>query len=312
MNMAKRINACIEEIDAVVTSYNQGGMIKEAVQSLLRQTVKPRRIMIIDDGSTDERSLRVLDEIERTAELPVPISVCRQKNGGVSCARNAGIRKTQAPFVLVLDGDDKLEPTYIERVGSLLREKPAMVAASSWMRTFGVLDAVVCPSGGGLIPFLSRNCCPATHILKREAFEKCGGYDETMRSGFEDWDFFLSMLETENGAYIGMAEEALIHYRTAPLSCNVKSMDKRLELMRFIIEKHKSSYQKYVTEALLGVETISNARLYEWENEILYEMAQGREPGASSSGFIRNPSYGDGGMASAVRIVSLRNTWPSV
>lgn len=304
--MENRSNACSEVVDAVITSYNQGGMIKEAVQSLMQQTLKPRQIMIVDDGSTEERSLRILEEIERTTELPVPISVCRQKNGGVSCARNAGIRKTQAPFVLVLDGDDKLEPTYIEQVVSLIRENPTMVAASSWMRTFGVLDAVVCPSGGGLASFLSHNCCPATHIVRREAFENGGGYDETMRSGFEDWEYFLSILESSDGGDIGIVEEPLINYRTAPLSSNVKSMDKRLELMRFIIEKHKKSYQENVTEALLGVEAISNARLYGWEEEITHSIGQEKKISEASRKFIKNPSYGDGGMAAAVRIADGR------
>ena len=111
-----------------------------------------------------------------------------------------------------------------------------MVAASSWMRTFGVLDSVVRPAGGGIGAFLSRNCCPATHILRRRAWELCGGYDESMRSGFEDWEFFLSMLETDPEAHIGIVEMPLIDYRTAPASSNVRSMSKRLDLMRFIIE----------------------------------------------------------------------------
>ena len=50
-----------------------------------------------------------------------------------------------------------------------------------------------------------------------------------MRSGFEDWDFFLSMLETSSDAHIGILEEALINYRTAPASFNVRSMEKRLD-----------------------------------------------------------------------------------
>ena len=64
-----------------------------------------------------------------------------------------------------------------------------------------------------------------------------------MRSGFEDWDFFLSMIETSPEAWIGIVDKPLIQYRTAPASSNIKSMDKRLEIMRFMIEKHISSYQ---------------------------------------------------------------------
>lgn len=292
------------DIEAVITSYNQGNMILEAVQSLSNQTALPGRIIIVDDGSTDKFSLNVLKNIEKEANSRVPIKVHYQNNGGVSCARNAGIKQTQSEFVLILDGDDKIEPQYIENVRKLLHENPSMVAASSWMKTFGVLNSTVCPSGGNIIPFLSRNCCPATHILRKEYYDKCDGYDEKMRSGFEDWDFFLTMLETLPEAYIGIVERPLINYRTTPVSSNIKSMNKRLELMRYIIEKHISSYRSYLTEALLGIEAVSNSRLYAWENEVTYSIENNLEISDSSSDFIKSPSYGDGGMASAVRIAS--------
>lgn len=292
------------DIEAVITSFNQGSMILEALESLCAQTVLPQKIIIVDDGSTDEYSIRVLKEIEKKSDLPIPVMIHYQENGGVSAARNAGIKKAQAPMVLVLDGDDKLKPEFTEYVGQLLRDSPSMVAASSFMHTFGVLESVVRPAGGKISSFLSRNCCPATHILRREIFEQCGGYDESMRSGFEDWDFFLSMLETSPGSWIGIVSQPLIQYRTTSASTNIKSMNKRLELMRFIIEKHISSYHGHIVDVLLETEAISNARLYHWENEVTHAILNHQEISPSSEAFLKSPTYGDGGMASAVRIVS--------
>ena len=60
----KKSQAAAEDIEAVVTSFNQGAMILEAVLSLQEQTVPPARICIVDDGSTDETSLRLLKELE--------------------------------------------------------------------------------------------------------------------------------------------------------------------------------------------------------------------------------------------------------
>ena len=209
-------------------------------------------------------------------------------------------------MVLILDGDDNLETGYIEEVSKLLYDDPSMVIASSWMHTFGVLDAVVCPTGGNIVSFLSHNCCPATHILRKEFYEQCKGYDEAMRSGFEDWDFFLSMLETSPDAYVGIVEKPLINYRTAPTSANIKSMNKRFELMRYIIEKHKSSYSNNLTDVILDVEAISDARLFGWENEIIHSIKNNQKLSKSADRFIKNPTYGDGGMASAVRIASVK------
>ena len=290
------------DIEAVITSYNQGSMVLEAVRSVCSQTLLPKGIVIVDDGSTDPHSLAVLNSIKTTPDLPFPVTVCFQANGGVSAARNAGIRKTRASMVLVLDGDDTLEAGYIEHVSRLLYDDPTMVAASSWMHTFGALDAIVRPTGGNIVPFLSHNCCPATHIFRKSVYEQCAGYDETMRSGFEDWDFFLTMLETAPEAHIGIVEGPLINYRTAPASANIKSMDKRLELMRYIMEKHRPSYRDHMTDVLLDVEAVSNARLFGWENEIIHSLNDGHALSEQAERFIINPSYGDGGMASAVRI----------
>ena len=292
------------DVEVVITSFNQKSMIYEAVHSLCCQTVKPKRIIIVDDGTTDEVSVNILNEIETDRNIPVPLLVIRQSNGGVSAARNAGIRITQAPLILVLDGDDSLEPIFIEEVSKILSENPSMIAASSWLHTFGVLEAIVRPTGGSTAAFLSRNCCPATHIFRREAWQRCGGYDESMRSGFEDWDFFLNMLEAAPDTYIGMVEKPLINYRTAPASSNIKSMEKRLELMRYIIEKHINIYKEHLTEAVLGIEAISISRLYGWESEMIHSKLSDKSLNGLSTEFIENPSYGDGGMAAAVRIAS--------
>lgn len=291
-----------KDIEAVITSFNQGDMILEAVQSLCEQTVLPARIIIVDDGSTDKNSLDILNAIK--SDSAIPIVLIQQSNSGVSTARNTGIRKSETPLVLVLDGDDRVKPSYIEQVRKLLHEDASMAAASSWMNTFGVLDSVICPGGGSINEFLARNCCPATHILRREVWEKSGGYDESMRSGFEDWDYFLSMLEAVPNAHIGIVPEPLIDYRTAPASSNVTSMSKRLELMRYMIRKHNQSYQTHIEDVILGIESISMSRLDGWEHEICHTLKEKQTLSQTSKDFIKSPSYGDGGMAAAVRIAS--------
>lgn len=297
---------CKWNYEAIITSYNQGDYIREAVESVCAQTVLPSRIIVLDDGSTDEKSILVLEKISRR-HYPASVFVCRQENAGVSSARNHGMKLTTAPYVLIMDGDDKLESAYAKKVSDLLQENSAMVAASSYMQCFGAINSVVRPDGGDITSFLSHNCCPATHILKRSAWEQCSGYDEKMRSGFEDWDFFLSLLETSKAASIGIVREPLLNYRTAPMSSNVRSMDKRIELMRYLIRKHKRSYEKHVEAAVLGIERISMYRLEGWESEMQRAPRLGNLSDLSKQ-FLENPSYGDGGMAAAVRIcVDVRN-----
>ena len=125
-----------------------------------------------------------------------------------------------------------------------------------------------------------------------------------MRAGFEDWEFFLSLLETQPAAQIGIVPEPLLEYRTAPASSNIQSMDKRLALMRFLIEKHLSSYQSHLTDALLAIESTSMARLHVWETEMRHTLQNGQSLCENSNDFLAHPSYGNGGIAAAVRIRS--------
>ena len=98
-------------ITFTVPCYNSAPYMERCINSLL--TFKNEvEIIIVDDGSTDECSLCVLKDMEKKSDLPIPVMIHYQENGGVSAARNAGIKKTEAPMVLVLDGDDKLKPEY--------------------------------------------------------------------------------------------------------------------------------------------------------------------------------------------------------
>jgi glycosyltransferase involved in cell wall biosynthesis len=314
-------------VTVVITSYNQGPLIREAVESALSQTVRPERIIIVDDGSDEQTSVDVLSAILddcRHGALDtggVAVDFIDQVNAGPSAARNRGIAAAETPFVVVLDGDDRLMPTFIERTLPLLTVDDSMVASSAWLRTFGVLDSVIQPTGGDAGAFVSHNCCPATCMIRRSAWERCGGYDESMRSGFEDWDFFLSLLESglaggageddadgtgdigdagdakEDAAHIGIVSEPLIEYRTAPASSNVTSMTKRLDLMRYLINKHHDLYTAHVVDAVLGAEAISMERLSMWETLMRGDKFASQE-------FMRHPTYGDGGMAAAVRLQS--------
>ena len=106
------------------------------------------------------------------------------------------------------------------------------------------------------------------------------------------------------GCSCGIVEKPLIQYRTSPVSANIKSMEKRRELMHYLVQKHFESYRSNLADVLLDMEAISGFRLSGWENEMVYSIEKDQELSESAKDFMRNPSYGDGGMAAAVRIAS--------
>ena len=119
--MNSKIN---QEVEAVITSFNQKSLIREAVYSLCRQTVRPGNVIIVDDGTTDKTSLEVLHELEQDSGIPVPVSVIRQENQGVSAARNTGIRKTRALWSWCLPGTTPLSRLSLRRSASFWTKIP--------------------------------------------------------------------------------------------------------------------------------------------------------------------------------------------
>ncbi|WP_203669123.1 glycosyltransferase family 2 protein [Cellulomonas pakistanensis] len=276
------------EVAVVVTAHDQRELVVEAVASVRAQTAPCAELVVVDDGSADSGSLAVLDRLRAEG-----VRVLRQANAGVSAARNAGIAATRAPLVLVLDGDDRLAPAFLERVVPLL-DDPDVVAASSWLGLFGVATGVARPVGGRLVDFLHRNACPGTAVLRRAAWERAGGYDESLRAGFEDWDLYLGMLA--RGGRVAIEPEALIRYRTAPASANVRSMEHRLDLVRGLVEKHRAAYAAHLTDVLLAQEATAIRRLADWEALVAADPALP----------LGEPTFGDGGMAAHVRVATAR------
>ena len=101
-----------DDITVVITCFNYGAYLPEAVASALHQEGGEPRVTVVDDGSTDAETLRALED------LPDQVTLIRQANAGLSAARNAGLRLAQTPYLIVLDADDHFVPASLR----LLRE----------------------------------------------------------------------------------------------------------------------------------------------------------------------------------------------
>ena len=91
-----------DDVTIVITCFNYGRFLPEAVQSALDQEGGEPHVAVVDDGSTDEPTLL---ELER---LPERVELIRQANAGVAAARNTGLRRVQTEYALALDADDRL------------------------------------------------------------------------------------------------------------------------------------------------------------------------------------------------------------
>lgn len=185
------------KVSVVIPCYNQGRYLGEAIESALAQTEAPIEVIVVDDGSTDDTA-RVAGKY--------PVKLIRQKNRGVSAARNAGIAVATGQSIVCLDADDRLRPEFIAKLNGL----DDIVSCD--VMTFGAKQVKWAPplSTPKLADFLRSNHAAGCSLFNRDFWEKVGGYDEE-GAGLEDWDFWTRCVHA--GASVWVAHEVLLDYR---------------------------------------------------------------------------------------------------
>jgi glycosyltransferase involved in cell wall biosynthesis len=174
--------ACI-----VIPCFNYGRYVREAVESALAQTVSSLEIIVVDDGSTDPETRRVLDAL---ADLP-RVRIVRQPNQGLPTARNTGVLLARSEYVCCLDADDTVEPTYVEMAIAVLEADRSVGFVCSWVRLFGDEVGIWKTRDFDIDDALIENHTAAGAVFRRDDWLAVGGYRPDMRQGYEDWDFWL-------------------------------------------------------------------------------------------------------------------------
>jgi len=197
-------------VSVLIPFFDLAHTLPETLASLDAQTFRDFETLVVDDGSTDPESLRLLASLAGDPR----VRLIRKDNGGLSSARNAGLAVARGRFVLPLDADDLLEPSFLAKAVAVLEGDPALAWCTSWVDFFSETSA----SCGGWIPLghapelmLAENVAgPCTALFRREVLDQIGGYDESFPA-FEDWDVFCSLLE--RGLRGEVLPEFLFRYR---------------------------------------------------------------------------------------------------
>jgi glycosyltransferase involved in cell wall biosynthesis len=179
-------------VAVIMPAYNAERYLLQAASSVLEQTVRELQLVIVDDGSSDN-TLAVARSIDDDRVRVLTVS-----NGGPARARNTGVAAAvPAPYIAFQDADDVWDREKLETQLRFIEEHAELVAVGSWMRyispggkrlgrTGGVLDAHALRqvAAGRHFPF------PTPSILvRRSAFIRLNGFDESFRYGSEDLDF---------------------------------------------------------------------------------------------------------------------------
>lgn len=208
---------------AVVTPvYNCAQFVVEALRSIEAQTRPPRRVVVVDDGSTDGGG-RVVADFAATSKLP--LEVVTQGNRGIAAARNAGVARCQEDLIAFLDGDDTFYPTFLARAADALWHHPELILCfpdrdvvdevGNFIRhdlddpRFRSIATERLPDGVSLLtesPFaalIPGSMIPFGLMVRRAAIRQIHGFDEDMRA-VEDKLFLMQLAKLGKFGFLDM------------------------------------------------------------------------------------------------------------
>lgn len=265
MNM----NASYPRVSIIIPCYNLGRYIEEALDSILNQTFQDFEVIIVDDGSTDEETRRILQGIHEKKTR-----IYFKENGGVSSARNFGIKESKGEYICCLDSDDRYHPDFLEKCVSLFEESSEKLGIiTTWTRIFGKKSGSWKTSEYKPEHIGFANGVHTASMFKKLAWEECGGYNEKM-SGYEDWDLWVGIVG--EGYSWDVIPEELFLYRVREGSKVTKSNRIQGELYSKIVRGRRKYFDKYYPDILeqFKNEQIGNRNTISYLEESQKEKAQ--------------------------------------
>jgi glycosyltransferase involved in cell wall biosynthesis len=177
------------QVTIITPFHNTGAVFHDTARSVRRQSFQQWEWLIVNDASTDPEALAVLDDYRH--QQPRIRVIDHETNLGPGAARNSGFRAARGRYVVQLDSDNLLEPTAIEKWFWFLESYPEY----AFVKGFSVgFDARQYLWGQGFHDgkaFLDANRVDATCMIRTAVHDAVRGYDETIRDGLEDWEFWL-------------------------------------------------------------------------------------------------------------------------
>ena len=189
-------------ISVVIPLYNKEKAIVNTLRSVLTQTYTDFEVVVVDDGSTDN-SLNVVRSFVNSFTHSSFVKIIHKENGGVSSARNRGIKEAKGDYIALLDGDDLWEQTFLTEQLKLIHDFPQ---AGMWGVNTAFIKNGKCwkweqGMGDGYRGYVenyfgtSHNdlFCSSSVVIRKDVFEKVGYFDERISSS-EDLDMWYRII----------------------------------------------------------------------------------------------------------------------
>jgi glycosyltransferase involved in cell wall biosynthesis len=208
-------------VSVIMPTYNYGHFLPGALESVLGQTERDLELIVVDDGSTDNTTEVIRPYLADPRVCYQPIA-----HGGVSAAKNTGIRLSRAPLVGFLDSDDEWLPLKVER-------QLALFQADAELGVAYTRRLLINPAGQSLFyeqPALHRGMilealfqtnfvCQSSALVRRAVLDDVGLFDERCPPA-EDYDLWLRVAARYRFDYV---DEPLVKYRVGHASLTART-----------------------------------------------------------------------------------------
>lgn len=281
-------DASFPSVTFVIPCYNHGKFVAEAVRSCLAQKDASIKVVIVDDGSNDGTTPQACDACVQLD--PKRVVVIHTKNNGLSAARNRGAAEARTRgidwaghFLAFLDADDYIDETFVTKLhaamlaaaGSSADDKSpslgspdrgAVSHAYCQERLVGLADMIWAVPDWDPILMMVTNLHPVTALIRRECFEAVGGFDESMRGGYEDWDLWLKFIE--HGWRGTRVREPLFTWRRhSPVTMIVEAGLQHGRLFGQLVRNHPDLYRRHADELHIVANTLLRRGEGNWLDE---------------------------------------------
>jgi glycosyltransferase involved in cell wall biosynthesis len=264
------------KVSIIIPCYNDGVYLREAVESVLECDKNLYEIIIVDDGSTDKETIKIIKELEEKG-----IKICRTPHRGQSAGRNEGVKISKYPYLLFLDADNKITQELLEKgINILDRDSLIGIVYSDYIQ-FGLSNNIIRQKDFDINKVFFLECSVDTcAVIRREVFDNCLGFDESM-DFWEDWEFSINA--HKNKWKFFHIPKALYYYRIKGDSVNAKSKikEKRIKILEYVLKKHFDLVPEAMDSKSVLMQDKSN-------RQILSELAQEKAKNLELETYIEN------------------------
>ena len=234
------MNADSPIVSVIMPCYNQGQYLDEAVESVLAQTYQNFEIIVINDGSTDAETIQILSHYDKPQ-----VKIIHTENCGPSSARNTGIEHSCGQYILPVDADDRIGKGYLEKAVAILEANPRVGIVYSEAEFFGTITGKWELPDFQFPEILLGNGIFNSSLYRRVDWETVGGYQENMVHCWEDYDFWLSLIEL--GREVVRLPDIFYFYRQVPNSRDHQAnREQRIQAHTQIYHNHTQLYSAHI------------------------------------------------------------------